>query len=75
MDQTGKPVLKIAEKLGQKEPGWGGSTTICGSPMGQASTISPHEIKVAFYANLTPEYKAKVTSNVGNANGGKGMGK
>lgn len=71
--KSGKPTLKVAEELSQKEPGWGGSTTICGSPMGNASVLKPEEIKKEFFNCLTPEYKAKVTSR-GVINAGKGMG-
>lgn len=65
----------IAEKLNEMDSGWGGSPTFKGSKQGESCNISLSDIKKIVYTNLTPEYKAKVTSNTGNANRGKGMGK
>ena len=64
----------VADKLNEMEAGWGGSPTFKGSKQGESCNISLSDIKKTVFAHLTPEYKAKVTSNVGNANSGKGMG-
>lgn len=64
----------VAEKLNSMEAGWGGSPTFKGSKQGENCNISLSEIKKTVYANLTPEYRAKVTSNTGNAHTGKGLG-
>ena len=58
----------IADKLNEMEAGWGGSPTFKGSKQGENSNISLSDIKKTVYAHLTPEYKAKVTSNASNAN-------
>ena len=63
----------VADKLNEMEAGWGGSPTFKGSKQGESCNISLSDIKKTVFAHLTPEYKAKVTSNVGNANSGKGM--
>ena len=64
----------VADKLNEMESGWGGSPTFKGSKQGESCNINLSDIKKVVYANLTPEYKAKVTSNTGKANNGKGLG-
>ncbi len=53
----------VANKLNEMEAGWGGSPTFKGSKQGENCNISLSDIKKTVYANLTPEYKAKVTEN------------
>lgn len=63
----------VGMALATKEEGWGGNPTFIGSPQNQDCTIDMSDIKKLVYANLTPEYKAKVTAYAGKAKSGKGM--
>lgn len=64
----------VKNELSAREEGWGGSPTFIGSPQGQDCTVELSDIKKLIYANLTPEYKNRVTSHGAKANTGKGMG-
>jgi len=64
----------VAAELATREAGWGGSPTFIGSPQNQDCETAMSDIKKLVFANLTPEYKAKVTSNAGKAKSGKGIG-
>lgn len=52
----------VKEALNNKENGWGGSPTFIGSKQGENCNISLSEIQKTVFANLTPEYKEKVTA-------------
>lgn len=64
----------LANELATKEAGWGGSPTFIGSPQNQDCVTDMSTIKKLVYANLTSEYKAKVTARTGHGNNGKGIG-
>jgi len=64
----------VAAELASKEAGWGGSPTFIGSPQNQDCETEMSDIKKLVFANLTPEYKAKVTANAGKAKSGKSIG-
>ena len=61
----------VGAELAAREEGWGGNPSFIGSPQNQDCTISMSDIKKTVFANLTPEYKAKVTARGGKANDGK----
>ena len=63
----------VKESLNTKEAGWGGSPTFIGSRQGENCNIDLSEIKKTVFANLTPEYKQKVTSNSGKINKSKSI--
>ncbi len=63
----------VKETLNTLEAGWGGSPTFIGSKQGESCNIGLSEIKKTVFANLTPEYKEKVTSNAEKSNIGKGI--
>ncbi len=63
--------VKALEKACSKLGGWGGSPTFLGSPAEQNCTTSMSDIKKLVFANLTPDYKAKVTSQSAKANDGQ----
>ena len=65
----------VKTELSVRENGWGGSPTFIGSPQNQDCLTDISDIKKLVYANLMPEYKAKVTALAGNARSGKGMNK
>ena len=67
-------LVAIKNELSQKETGWGGSPTFIGSPQGQDCQAELSDIKKLVYANLTPEYKAHVSSQNANNNSEKVMG-
>lgn len=66
--------IKALEKACSMLGGWGGSPTFLGSPAGCNCVADMSTIKKLVYANLTPEYKAKVTTNTGMAGSGKNLG-
>jgi hypothetical protein len=63
----------VADRLNQIEGGWGGSPTFKGSKQGENCSIELSEIKKSIAANLTPEYRAKVTSKYLATSKGKGL--
>lgn len=64
----------IKDALNSQEAGWGGSPTFIGSKQGESCHTELSEIKKTVFANLTPEYKNKVTLNAGKINSGNGFG-
>jgi len=52
----------VKTSLAEKEAGWGGSSTFIGSKQGENCNVPLEEIQKTVYANLTPEYKTKVTT-------------
>lgn len=52
----------VKASLTEKEAGWGGSPTFIGSKQGENCNVPFEEIQKNVYANLTPDYKAKVTA-------------
>ena len=62
----------VKAELAARENGWGGSPTFIGSPQGQDCATDISDIKKLVYANLMPEYKAKVTSRGCHSNAGQG---
>ena len=68
-----KFINAVKETLNTLEAGWGGSPTFIGSKQGESCNIGLSEIKKTVFANLTPEYKEKVTSTAGKSNIGKGI--
>jgi len=64
----------IGAELATKEAGWGGSPTFIGSPQNQDCVTEMSDIKKLVFANLMPEYKAKVTASAGKCKSGKGLG-
>ena len=64
----------VADQLNQIEGGWGGIPTFKGSKQGENCNVSLSDIKKTVFANLTPEYKEKVSSNTGHVNDGKSLG-
>lgn len=63
----------VKASLNAKENGWGGSPTFIGSKQGENCNISLSEIQKTVFANLTPDYKEKVTTNKNKTGNGYSM--